>query len=194
MKKLIIVIFLLTPWFWFMKFPKNLFYIDLKKDIKEARMVVEWERGKISNKTTNVLFSNWPLKLISQRLEIVLENLDVGNYFFSGHPRERVGIIEIQKFFFFELILFIIGFTNSNIKKYKKFLIPYSAGALLFVFLFKWRSYYQTLPLSVPFVVVMALGLEKVLKWPKGWIYIFAGMSFFEIMFFCVLNFRLFIK
>lgn len=194
MKKLIVIILLLTPWFWLLKFPKDLFKINLKQDIKEARSMVEWERGKIPIKFSNVFFSNWPTKIISQRLDIVLENLDIGNYFFSGHPRERVGIEERQKFFFFQLILLIIGFTNSNIKKYKKFLIIYSVISLMFVFLFKWRNSYQTLPLSVPFVIVMALGLEKVLKWPKKWLILFGSMAFFEMLFFCILNFKLFIK
>jgi len=194
MKKLIIVIIILTPWFWLFKLPKDFFKLDVKQDIKDARLKVEWERGKILNNSTNVLFSNWPKKIVSQRLGIVLENLDISNYFFSGHPRERVGVEEVQKFFFFELLLFIIGFTNSNIKKYKKFLIVYSAISLLFVFLFKWRSYYQTLPLSVPFIIIMALGLEKVLKWSKKCLAIFVSLAFFEILFFCILNTKLFIR
>lgn len=194
MKKLIFIILLITPWFWSLKFPSDLFKINLRGDIKEARLMVEWERGKIPIKFSNVLFSNWPMKIISQRLDIVLENLDIGNYFFSGHPRERVGVEERQKFFFFELILLIVGFTNSNIKKYKKLLIIYSITSLLFVFIFKWRSFYQTLPLSVPFIILMALSLEKVLKWPKKWLIIFGSTALFEILFFCILNFKLFIK
>lgn len=194
MKKLIIVILLLTPWFWFMKFPTNLFNFNYKKDIKDARLMVEWERGKIPIKFANVFFSNWPIKIVSQRTEIVLENLDIGNYFFSGHPRERVGIEEKQKFFFFQMILLVIGFTNKNIKKYKKFLILYSLALLFLVFIFKWRDFYQTFPLSVPFIVVMALGLEKVLKWPKKLLILFGSLALFEILFFCVLYTKLFIK
>ena len=189
MKKLILIILLLTPWFWFMKLPKDFFDMNLKQDIKEARLIVETERGKIPVNTTNVFFSNWPMKLISQRLDIVLENLDIGNYFFSGHPRERVGIEEKQKFFFFQFILLIIGFFNMKIRKYKKFLGIYSVISLVFVFIFKWRSFYQTIPLSIPFIIVMALGLEKVLKWPKKWLFVFSSLTFFEILFFCLLNF-----
>ena len=194
MKKLIIIILLLTPWFWSLKFPSDLFKINLREDIKEARLMVERERGKISIKPSNVLFSNWPMKIVSQRLDVVLENLDINNYFFSGHPRERVGVDEKQKFFFFELILLVVGFTNSNIKKYKKFLIIYSLISLLFIFIFRWISFYQTLPLSVPFVIVMALGLEKALKWPKKWLILFGSLALFEMLFFCILNFKLFIK
>ena len=49
-----------------------------------------------------------------------MESMDIGNYFFAGHPRERVGVKEQQKFFFFQFILLIVGFTSPNLKKYKK--------------------------------------------------------------------------
>ena len=96
-----------------------------------------------------------------------MENLDIGNYFFAGHPRERVGIVEKQKFFFFQFVLLLIGFTNKKIKKYKKFLVLYSLTALLAVFIFKWRTFEETVFLTIPFIVVMALGLQKIFSWRK---------------------------
>jgi len=101
---------------------------------------------------------------ICQKLNL-LENIDIGNYFFAGHPRERVGVEERQKFFFFEFILFLIGLTSPNLKKYGRFLIIYSLIALLAVFIFRWRTFEQTLPLAVPLIVVIALGLEKTYQW-----------------------------
>lgn len=191
---LIFVIVFLTPWFWSFPFPKDLFNLDLQKEIKEAHLLVEWERGKVSPSSLDVFFLNWPTKLIQQRLEVVLENLDVGNYFFSGHPRERVGITERQKFFFFQFLLLIIGFTSPDLKRYKKFLIIYSLIILSLTFLFKWRTFEETIPLAVPFVVVMALGLKQVLGWSKKYKILFFIFAVLEIMTFLPFYLRGYLK
>lgn len=189
---LIIVIF--TPWFWSFPIPKNLFNLNLKNDLVRARNLVEWERGKINHSSFDVLFSNWPTKLIQQRLEIVLENLDFGNYFFAGHPRERVDLPEKQKFFFFEFLLLMIGLINKDLKKYLKFLIFYSLSGLLMVFVFEWRTFEQTVFLSPPLIVIMALGLEKVFSWSKKWKVLFFSFAILEIIAFLNFYLRGFIK
>jgi len=194
MKAWIIIAMLLTPWFWSLPVPKNLFNLNFKNDIKEAHTTIEWERGKITNSDTNILFSNWLERFIDKRLSIVMENIDIGNYFFSGHPRERVGVEEKQKFFFFQFILFLIGLTNRRLRKYTYFLICYSVIVLSCVFVFKWRSFEGTIPLSIPFVIVIALGLERIFKWPKKWLIPFCAMAILEIIAFCVLNFKGFLK
>lgn len=194
MKFWIILAVVLTPWFWSLPIPKNLFNINLAQDIKDARTQVEWERGKISSSSSNVLFSNWPERFISQRLSIVMENLDIGNYFFAGHPRERVGVAERQKFFIFEFVLLIIGLTSPYLKKYSKFLIIYSLAALSMVFIFKWRSFTQTLPLAIPFIIVMALGLERISHWSKKWLITFFSFSILEIIAFGIFYFNGFLR
>ena len=165
MKVWVVIAILITPWFWSLPVPKNLFAINLGDDIKEARSITVWERGKIAPSPVDKLFVNWIGVFINRRLSILMENLDIGNYFFAGHPRERVGVEERQKFFFFEFILFLIGLTSPNLKKYGRFLIIYSLIALLAVFIFRWRTFEQTLPLAVPLIVVIALGLEKTYQW-----------------------------
>lgn len=140
-----------------------MFTLDISADIRAAKIKVEEERGRIPIKPHNVFFSNYPLKVISERIGLVFENLDIGNYFFANHPRERVGVREIQKFFFFEFILFIIGLTNKAIRKLGKFLITYTSLILLLTFVFKWRSAEQTVFWSLPLFLVMTLGLEKLI-------------------------------
>jgi len=191
---LIIITILFTPWFWSFPIPKNIFNLDLKGEIKEAHMQVEWERGKVSPSFFDALFLNWPTKFIQQRLETVLENLDIGNYFFSGHPRERVGVTERQKFFFFEFLLLLIGFTNPDLKKYKKFLIIYSLIILSLTFLFKWRTFEETIPLSIPFIVVMALGLKKVFSWEKKYQILFFVLAALEIITFLPFYLKRYLK
>jgi hypothetical protein len=191
---LIIVTVLFTPWFWSLPIPKNLFNLDLRKDIKEAHMQVEWERGKVSPSFFDAVFLNWPTKFIQQRITIVLENLDIGNYFFSGHPRERTGVTERQKFFFFEFLLLLIGFTSPDLKKYKKFLIVYSLLVLLGIFLFKWRTFEETIVLSPLFIVIMALGLKQVLSWKKKYKILFFAFALLEIIFFLPFYFKGYLK
>lgn len=41
-----------------------------------------------------------------------VEAIDPNLYFFANHPRERVGIPEFEKFFFFFLPFFVLGFFN----------------------------------------------------------------------------------
>lgn len=160
---LILIVALLSPWFWTLQIPSNMFQVNLRQEIIEAKDNTTWKRGKVNPSPVNKIFLNWPTEIISKRVTVVMESLDIGNYFFVGHPRERVGIEEKQKFFFVQFILFVVGFTNNEIKKYKKFLIIYSLVMLLLVFIFQWRDFNQTILLSVPFIVVMALGLRKVL-------------------------------
>jgi len=157
-----IVALLITPWFWSFPVPRDLFAVDFVKDIKDAHTLTEWERGKIKPSPINRLFVNWVGKFVNKRLNVVMENVDIGNYFFSGHPRERVGVEEKQKFSIFQLILFLLGLFSPNLKKYARFLIIYSLSALLAVFIFQWRTFEQTVFLSIPFLVVIALGLERV--------------------------------
>jgi len=165
---LIIIVVLISPWFWSFSPPTNLFQINIQKEITEAQGNTTWKRGKVSPSPIDKLFLNWPKEIISRRFSIVMENLDIGNYFFAGHPRERVGIVEKQKFFFFEFIFLIVGLTSVELKKYKKFLIIYSLLMLLGVFIFEWREFNQTIFLSVPFIIVMALGLKKILFLAKN--------------------------
>ena len=178
----VILTLLFTPWLWSLPVPKDLFRTNFREDVQEAKMNVTWKRGKVTPSDLTVFFLNWPKEVVNQRLSVVLENLDIGNYFFAGHPRERVGVEERQKFFFFQFLLFIVGFTSPQLGKYKKFLIVYSGLALLAVFIFEWRSFTQTLPLAVPFIVLMALGLKEVIAWPKKWRILFISLAFLEVL------------
>lgn len=186
----IIVTILLTPWFWAHPIPKNMFDNGIGREIQESRANVTWERGKLDPSALSTYFLNWPREVLNKRLSVVLENLDIGNYFFAGHPRERVGVEERQKFFFFQFILFVVGFTSYHLSKYKKFLLVYSTLALFALFIFQWRSFEQTLPLAVPFIVLMALGLRKAFTWQIGWKIAFFSFAVLEIIAFASLYFK----
>lgn len=180
------LIVVLTPWFWFLSPPKNWLKTDFKNDIKEARLEVIWERGEVGNSFISKLFSNWPVVFIRRRLAIVMENLDIGNYFFSGHPRARMGVEEKQKFFFFQFLLLMIGLMSPRLKKYGKFLTLYFLAILLADFIFKWRGYNETILFSIPFLILISLGMEQVFKWPKKILTLFTSLSFAEIATFLI--------
>lgn len=179
---------ILTPWFWFLRLPKNFLNTDIKNDVADARLVVIWERGKVGNSLAGKLFSNWPVVFLRRRTAIVMENLDIGNYFFSGHPRARVGIEEKQKFFLFEFLLIMVGLISPSLKKYGKFLIYYCLVILLADFIFKWRGHNETILFSVPFLLLVSLGMERVSHWPKKYLILFTGFSLMEMSAFLIFN------
>jgi len=177
----IIFTFIITPWFWFWTPPKFFLNTNFKKDVEEARLEVIWERGEVGNSLAGKLFSNWPLIFIRRRMAIVMENLDIGNYFFAGHPRARLGVEEKQKFFFFQFLLFLIGFTSLRVRKYAKFLLTYLLGILLADFLFKWRGFKETILFSVPFLILIALGMEQITHWQKKYLIPFISLAIGEM-------------
>ena len=191
---LIITIAIVTPWFWFSPVPKDLFNFDPKNDIQVSRNTVGWKRGKILKGPLDKIFLNWPEELFNKKLEVVMENLDIGNYFFAGHPRERVGVKEVQKFFIFQFLLFVLGFFNGKIGRYKNFLFFYTLAILFFTFIFEWRLYYQTLFFAPPMILIMALGLEKVLSWKKMGKLVFFSFTAAEFLLFWSLFTKGFLK
>ena len=158
----IFLVIVSTPWFRSFSLPLNLFSINIPQEINEAKVLVDYQRGKISQIPINSIFLNWPSKIFYDRMGIVFENLDIGNYFFAGHPRERVGLIEKQKFQIFHLVLLIFGLFAKEMKKFAKFLIIYTTIILVLTFIFKWRDFNQTIFFSIPLILTMALGAKNV--------------------------------
>lgn len=177
----IILVTILSPWFWHIK-PVNLFELSIEKDIKSAKQIAHEQRADIKNNSFSRIFVNWPTVFLKERINIIMENLDISNYFFSGHPRERVGVFEIQKFFFFQFILLLIGFSNPKIRSFGKFLIIYSLVVLCLTFIFKWREFDKSLLLAPPLILIMALGFEKIFNLQKKWITIFSLLMIFEVL------------
>lgn len=184
----IFIITLLTPWFWSWTppLPRDFFDAKLTRDLRESRAIVDAERSKIAGTPVDSLFSNWQKEFLSLRLKILMENLDIGNYFFAGHPRERVGVAEKQKFFFFQFILFALGFASPQIKKYVKFLIIYTLGIFFASFVFGWRDFKETILFSVPLILIMAVGLKFIFSRPHRWRIIFSCLAILEIAAFVI--------
>lgn len=65
-------------------------------------------------KSLSTAFSNKFIESYRVRESLLFQNLDFGNHFFSGHPRQRVGVKEIPKFYISLLPLLIIGIVRLN--------------------------------------------------------------------------------
>ena len=178
---LIIILVFLSPWFWHLRIT-NFFYLSINQDIQSAKEEAHLKRSHVLNNNLSPLFLNWPTEFLRDRLQIMMENLDIGNYFFSGHPRERGGVFEIQKFFMFQLVLLVIGLTNSKLRNFGKFLIIYSLCILLLSAIFKWREFDKTIFFMPPFILIMALGLEKIFNFHKKWVFLFFCLTLLEIL------------
>lgn len=91
----------------------------------------------------------------------LFENLDFNLYFFANHPRQRVGITEIEKFHFVFLPFFLSGIiilvkTNQWLKLSFSFLIPLIV--LSFIGNQNILGPFSTFPF---FAVCIANGLKK---------------------------------
>lgn len=132
----------------------------------EVRNRVNYEREsafKSGFRFPTVLFSNKVIEGVRSREEIIFDNLDFGNYLFGGHPRQRWGIEEIQKFYAVFLPLFLVGI--SKIKFRIKYLVL-NSGLLIAagIVFFSLRSPSATLLLIFPIALIIASGLHFLLK------------------------------
>lgn len=60
------------------------------------------------------IFANKWIESFREKEKVFFEQIDFGNLFFSGHPRERGGVKEIPKLYIFMLPLALIGFSKLN--------------------------------------------------------------------------------
>lgn len=77
---------------------------DTKTRVGQER---EWAKES-SLSSLSPFFSNKYIQSYRTSESLFFQNLDFGNYFFAGHPRERAGV-EIQKLFAAVLFLIIFG-------------------------------------------------------------------------------------
>jgi len=100
--------------------------------IPEVKLAVDQEREWASNTSFSKLsgiYSNKYVQSFRTSEDLLFQNLDFGNYFFAGHPRERLGVKEIQKLYAATLILIFFGLTK--IRKYLRiFLISFFLFAI----------------------------------------------------------------
>ncbi len=121
--------------------------------VNDERLVVVNNSPKVLSRIfINKLTENFRL-----REETLFTNLDFGNYFFAGHPRERGGIEETQKLLLFTLPFIVLGLFKLG-KDKSQFLFSWIIISLFVLTFFNLQGS-QTLILIFPFVVLAAIGI-----------------------------------
>lgn len=148
-----------------------LFIVGVLSPTDEARFATDVQRG-IARGSVNTpllkIVSNKFVETYRQRIGVVFEGLDFGNYFFEGHPRERWGIEESPKLILSLLPLIFLGLYSVG-RQLKKFLLGWSIFCLGCIFLFLWRGPSLTLFLVFPLITLSAFGVEKFWASKKRW-------------------------
>ena len=152
---------------------------------QELRFKVNEQRNTASKLELNfpiLIFSNKLIESYRFREKLIFENLDFGNYFFTGHPRERWAIEEPQKLYLAIFPLILLGVSVLG-KKLGWFLLGWSSLTLTLSALFGARGPSATLPLVFPIIFLITSGVFRLRK--LNW-----SLSFLAIIF--ILEFLIF--
>lgn len=95
--------------------------------------------------------------------ENLFRSLDVNEYFFAGHPRERAGIREFEKFNFMLFPFFVLGLYMAIIKKYTQLLIGLIILYLI-LGIIGTDNYLGAFILYPVFTIFITLGIMKIFK------------------------------
>lgn len=126
----------------------NLFYMD-----STYQYNFNTRRGELSSFNFNILEKNITVnsgRFLENKLTFMLyklqqnffRSLDLNLYFFGGHPREREGVREFEKFSFLSLPFFLLGL----------------------VYIVKHRIWQIILSLFIPLIVVSVIGHDNYLS------------------------------
>jgi hypothetical protein len=160
---------------------------DLVTSVNDQRLIVASNSPKIISRVfINKITENYRL-----RQQILFTNIDFGNYFFTGHPRERGGVEETQKLLLFTLPFIILGLLKIGGKESKP-LITWTIVSLFVLTFFNWQGS-QCLILILPFIILTSLGILELLKTKnkllKGFVFLLFAFGFFESLYFYNLYF-----
>lgn len=126
----------------------SLFQFDknLELRVNEERLLI-----KDTQPTVARIFSNKAIESYRTRQDLFFQNLDLGNYFFAGHPRERWGVEETQKFYIVFLPIIFLGLLKNNPKLTKTI----AASLILAVTLPVWLDRIPELNIFLIFPVLL---------------------------------------
>jgi hypothetical protein len=126
---------------------------DLATRVNDQRLIVTNNSPKIVSRIfINKITENYRL-----RQQILFTNIDFGNYFFAGHPRERGGVEETQKLLLFTLPFIVLGIFKIGSNK-SKFLITWTIVSLFVLTFFNLQGS-QSLILILPFIILTSVGV-----------------------------------
>ena len=127
-------------------------YTNVEVDIQRTHA------DKLGIKHIPLIFSNKLIESFRFRENLLFENIDFGNYLFVGHPRERVGVQEIHKLYFFMVPFLILGLIKVD-KNLGWFLAGWGALSLSIPVVLADRSITSGIFLIFPIAYLTALGI-----------------------------------
>ncbi|KKQ26391.1 MAG: hypothetical protein US62_C0022G0007 [Candidatus Woesebacteria bacterium GW2011_GWA1_37_8] len=128
-------------------------------------------------------FANW----LEQRKEALIfyklqenffEVMDPNLYFFANHPRERVGVVEYEKFPYIFLPFLVIGLLSLKKSSFKILLL--SSSPLILLSLIGNSNPMGPFSLFPTLAAFIAVGLEPIFKNKK---YLFVFLMLFSLVF-----------
>lgn len=152
---------------------------------ENLRQTVDEERAAVVTTETVFpirIFSNKYIASYRYRESFIFENLDFGNFFFRGYPRERWGVEEIQKLYLVMLPLLILGFLKLE-RKLGWLLLTWSALAFSLLAFFEERGPGASLPIIFPLILLTTNGgifLFNRMKRTKWLVFLLVTLLFLE--------------
>lgn len=143
----------------------SLFFISILSIPQNVINRVNQQRALVQSRygLTTKFFSNKLVESYRYRQKILFENLDFGNYFFSGHPRERWGTEETPKLFFSILAVIALGLFKTDRKLMGVMILSVLAALLLPVIFVSQPG--LNIFILLPAVICATEGI--VVIWPK---------------------------
>ena len=159
-----------------------IFAVSILSIPKDTNIEVNLQRTYASLTEFKFLSSTFSNKFIESyrtRESHLFQNLDFGNYFFSGHPRQRVGIKEIPKFYISLLPLAIIGLIKIA-PKARWILVTFLVFSIILPIPFNDRTINSGALLILPMVILSAFGLYSLKRHRKiFFVFIIIELTFF---------------
>lgn len=151
----------------------SLLFVAFTLSIPKAARNKVFEQLNLSGQKLGVtarLFSNKFIESYRYNERLIFENLDIGNYFFQGHPRERWGKEEIQKLYIALLPVIVLGLFKLD--KSLRFLVPFLTFPVVLPDL--------DIAILLPIIVVATSGLFFLFRFSKIAIFLLTLLVLFE--------------
>lgn len=144
----------------------SIFLFSVFQTREDQKTKVDQQRNMLAgrNNVAVKFFSNKYMESYRYNQKLLFENLDFGNYFFSGHPRERWGIEETQKLYFVFLPLIVLGLLKVNSQTSGLLVI----SAIFSLFLPITYGPEFNIFLLLPVVFLSLLGIEFIQSLKRG--------------------------
>jgi hypothetical protein len=146
---------------------------------------VDYQRN-IAAKKVPVMFtkiySNKLIESIRYKEKLFIENLDFGNFFFSGYPRQRWGVEESPKLYFLFIPFLLYGFFVTA-KNYQKVFTILSVSLFLLLSTFELSSTDWSLPFIYLIIPIISSGFLsffslKKKNWLKAFVILILAFEF----------------